>query len=56
MCGKQPDVAALQDLLVHTVAELSYCAVEGRKVGVVDHATNVFTVESPLLDPDKRGF
>ena len=42
VCGKQPDVAALQDLLVHTVAELSYCAVEGRKVGVVDHATQCF--------------
>jgi len=47
VCGKQPDVAALQDLLVHTLAELSHCAVEGRKVGVViDHATNVFTVEA----------
>jgi hydroxylamine reductase len=46
VCGKQPDVAALQDLLVHTVAELSHCAVEGRKVGVVDHDMNVFTVEA----------
>lgn len=46
VCGKQPDVAALQDLLVHTLAELSHCAVEGRKVGVVDHGMNVFTVEA----------
>jgi hydroxylamine reductase len=46
VCGKQPDVAALQDLLVHTLAELSQCAVEGRKVGVVDHDMNVFTVEA----------
>ena len=46
VCGKQPDVAALQDLLVHTLAELSHCAVEGRKVGVVDHDMNVFTVEA----------
>ena len=47
VCGKQPDVAALQDLLVHTLAELSHCAVEGRKVGVdIDRATNVFTVEA----------
>ena len=39
VCGKQPDVAALQDLLVHTLAELSHCAVEGRKVGVdIDRA------------------
>jgi len=47
VCGKQPDVAALQDLLVHTLAELSHCAVEGRKVGVdIARATNVFTVEA----------
>lgn len=46
VCGKQPDVAALQDLLVHTLAELSHCAVEGRKVGIVDHGINVFTVEA----------
>jgi hydroxylamine reductase len=46
VCGKQPDVAALQDLLVHTLAELSHCAVEGRKVGVVDHDMNVFTVKA----------
>jgi hydroxylamine reductase len=39
-------VAALQDLLVHTLAELSHCAVEGRKVGVADHDMNVFTVEA----------
>jgi hydroxylamine reductase len=46
VCGKQPDVAALQDLLVHTAIELSYYAVEGRKVGVIDHATDVFTIEA----------
>lgn len=46
VCGKQPDVAALQDLLVHTLIELSYYAVEGRKVGVIDRATNIFTLEA----------
>lgn len=46
VCGKQPDVAALQDLLIHVLAELSHCAVAGRKVGVVDPETNVFTVEA----------
>lgn len=46
VCGKQPDVAALQDLLVHALAELSLCAVEGRKVGVVDEEVNGFTVEA----------
>jgi hydroxylamine reductase len=45
-CGKQPDVAALQDLLVHSLAELSYYAVEGRKVGIVDRKVDVFTIEA----------
>lgn len=36
VCGKKPDVAALQDLLIHAVKGLSVFAVEGRKVGVVD--------------------
>ncbi|MDJ0987031.1 MAG: hydroxylamine reductase [Desulfobacterales bacterium] len=43
VCGKQPDVAALQDLLNYVVKGLSQVAVEGRKVGVNDQATNRFT-------------
>ncbi len=46
VCGKQPDVAALQDLLVHALKGLSLHAVEGRKVGVVDDSVNVFTCEA----------
>lgn len=46
VCGKQPDVAVLQDLLVHTLAELSHCAVAGRKVGVVDQTVHAFTLEA----------
>ncbi len=45
VCGKQPDVAALQDLLVHFLAELSYFAAEGRKVGVVQAEADRFTNE-----------
>jgi hydroxylamine reductase len=33
VCGKQPDVAALQDLLLYTLMGLSQVAVEGRKRG-----------------------
>jgi hydroxylamine reductase len=44
VCGKQPDVAALQDLLIHALKGLSLYAVEGRKVGVIDREINVFTV------------
>jgi hydroxylamine reductase len=43
VCGKQPDVAALQDLLTYAVKGLSQVAVEGRKVGVNDPETNQFT-------------
>jgi len=46
VCGKQPDVAALQDLLIYTLKGLSLYAVEGRKVGVNDHDLNVFTCKA----------
>jgi hydroxylamine reductase len=43
VCGKQPDVAALQDLLNYVVKGLSQVAVEGRKVGINDPEVNRFT-------------
>jgi len=46
VCGKQPEVAALQDLLIYTLKGLSLLAVEGRRVGVVDNEVNVFTCEA----------
>lgn len=46
VCGKQPEVAALQDLLVYALKGLSLYAVEGRKKGVNDHELNVFTVKA----------
>ncbi|MCE5244520.1 MAG: hydroxylamine reductase [Desulfobacteraceae bacterium] len=46
VCGKQSDVAALQDLLVHALKGLALVAVEGRKVGVVDREVNAFTAEA----------
>ena len=46
VCGKQPDVAALQDLLVHALRGLALYAVEGRKVGVRDRSVDVFTCEA----------
>ncbi len=42
VCGKQPDVAALQDLLVYALRGLSQIALEGRKVGVSDPGTGAF--------------
>jgi hydroxylamine reductase len=60
VCGKQPDVAALQDLLLYTLMGLSQVAVEGRMVGVIDEDVNVFTVKASFstltnvdFDPDR---
>jgi hydroxylamine reductase len=46
VCGKQPDVADLQDLLVYAMKGLSQYAVEARKAGIIDNAMNVFTVKA----------
>jgi hydroxylamine reductase len=60
VCGKSPDVAALQDLLTHAVSGLSLYADEGRRVGVKDPEVNVFTVKAMFstltnvdFDPDR---
>ncbi|MFZ2631766.1 MAG: hydroxylamine reductase [Desulfosalsimonadaceae bacterium] len=46
VCGKQPDVAALQDLLLYAVKGLSLIALEGKKVGVKDAAIDRFACEA----------
>lgn len=46
VCGKSPEVAALQDLLLYAVKGLSYVVVEGRRHGVVDKSFNRFTAEA----------
>lgn len=46
VCGKQPEVAALQDLLGHAIKGLALYAHEGRRVGVVDQKVNRFTAEA----------
>ena len=60
VCGKQPEVAALQDLLLYSLMGLSQVAVEGRKHGVSDADVNVFTVKAAFstltnvdFDPDR---
>ena len=60
VCGKQPEIAALQDLLLYSLMGLSQVAVEGRKVGVTDSDVNVFTVKAAFstltnvdFDPDR---
>lgn len=46
VCGKQEDVAGLQDLLVYVMEGLSLFALEGRKHGIIDDATDLFTYEA----------
>ena len=46
VCGKPPEVAALQDLLGHAIKGLALYAHEGRRVGVVDQKVNRFTAEA----------
>ncbi len=46
VCGKQPDVAALQDLLVYSLQGMGLYATEGRKVGVINKEVNEFTVKA----------
>jgi len=45
VCGKEPDIAALQDLLIHVLQGVSQIAVEGRKHGVSDPEVNLFVCE-----------
>lgn len=46
VCGKQSDVAALQDLLVYALKGLSLYAQAGRNAGVTDREVNVFTARA----------
>jgi hydroxylamine reductase len=60
VCGKQPEVAALQDLLIYALQGLAQVAVAGRQAGLSDRQVNVFTVEATFatltnvdFDPDR---
>ncbi|MBP7528484.1 MAG: hydroxylamine reductase [Syntrophorhabdaceae bacterium] len=46
VCGKQPDVAALQDLLVYVTAELSFFAKEAVKYGFTGKEMNILAAEA----------
>jgi hydroxylamine reductase len=46
VCGKDPETAAMQDLLVHAVEGLSMYAHRARQLGVKDHEIDVFAVEA----------
>jgi hydroxylamine reductase len=46
VCGKRPEVAALQDLLLHALKGISLYAVEARRHGIIDDVVNAFTVQA----------
>ncbi len=46
VCGKSPEVAALQDLLIYITKGVSYVAVEGKKHGVISQSLSRFIVEA----------
>jgi len=45
-CGKDPDTAALQDLLVHVCMGISQYAHRSRQLGTSDHEIDVFVMEA----------
>ncbi|MGO8762928.1 MAG: hydroxylamine reductase [Desulfobaccales bacterium] len=60
VCGKNAEVAALQDLLIYSLQGLSLVAVAGRTVGLSDRDVNAFTLEAAFstltnvdFDPDR---
>jgi hydroxylamine reductase len=60
VCGKTPDTAALQDLLIYTLKGLSVAALAARSKGIKDNAVDRFTCEAVFstltnvdFDPDR---
>jgi len=60
VCGKQPDVAALQDLMVCQLKGIGYLAHRVRELGKVDDEVNRYTIEALFttvtnvnFDPDR---
>src|SRR5208283_3267175 len=46
VCGKDPELSALQDLLIYAMKGLSLQAVEGRKVGIIEKDVNIFITKA----------
>ncbi len=59
VCGKSPEVATLQDLLVYTLRGFSQVVLEARRVGIKDEEADIFIAEAMFatltnvnFDPD----
>ncbi|TET26578.1 MAG: hydroxylamine reductase [Candidatus Bathyarchaeum sp.] len=46
VCGKSPEVATLQDLLIYTLQGLSQVAIEAKKHEITDEETDIFTCKA----------
>ena len=46
VCGKDPETSALQDLLVSVAEGISQYAHHARKLGVIDHAADLYVIEA----------
>ncbi|KMQ49741.1 Hydroxylamine reductase [Chitinispirillum alkaliphilum] len=46
VCGKKPDTAALQDIIIYQLKGIGYLAHELRKKGISRHETDVFTIQA----------
>jgi hydroxylamine reductase len=62
VCGKNPETAALQDLLIHTAKGVSMYAHRARRFDVVEHDADVFVIEALFttvtnvnFDPERLG-
>lgn len=46
VCGKDPETAALQDLLIHACKGIAWYAHRAHELGLSDREINVFVIES----------
>jgi len=56
VCGKKPETAALQDLLIHTAKSVSMYAHRARALDVIDREADVFVIEALFTIPDAAMF
>ena len=46
VCGKKPEVAALQDLLIYMLSGLSQVALDARKQNIINEEIGLFTIQA----------
>ena len=46
VCGKKPEVASLQDLLIYMLSGLSQVALDARKQNIINEEIGLFTIQA----------